>query len=290
MNADKFFEKYSIEEISKKTKISPISLKFIKNKEFDKIPKAKFMGFISIIEKEFNVNLEQLKEEYISSFKEVSENIKIPVKKVSYYNYFYTIIAILFIIIGGYLLLKQSPKNTIQNNITIKEINNTKEINTNKINNLTIKNENNKSEINNTQLTITKNLENNSTNSIISSKNKKNYTKIVQEGNIVIIPHKKVWFKAINIDNNKKYEFLTSKVKILKKGNYYIKFGHGEITILYNDLNITPNTKKIVRILLKNNSYKYLTIRNPYEFNDKIRKDINTSKKNELNISKRKIQ
>jgi cytoskeletal protein RodZ len=51
MNAKEFFDKYEIEEISKKTKISPISLRYIKNKEFEKIPRVKFLGFIKIIEK-----------------------------------------------------------------------------------------------------------------------------------------------------------------------------------------------------------------------------------------------
>ncbi|WP_156921346.1 hypothetical protein [Lebetimonas sp. JH369] len=47
MNADEFFENHSIDE---KTKISPISLRFIKNREFDKLPRVKFIGFVRLIE------------------------------------------------------------------------------------------------------------------------------------------------------------------------------------------------------------------------------------------------
>ncbi|WP_024787139.1 MULTISPECIES: hypothetical protein [unclassified Lebetimonas] len=59
-------------------------------------------------------------------------------------------------------------------------------------------------------------------------------------------------------------EFLTTNPKILK-GNYYIKFGHGNLTIIYNDKNITPNTKKILRILLKNGKFEYLKKPNRFE-------------------------
>jgi len=93
MNADKFFEKYSLEEISKKTKISPISLRFIKNKEFEKIPRAKFFGFINIIEKNFNVDLSELKEEY-NQFVPKKENEQIthiPEKKKDFSGRFFNV-------------------------------------------------------------------------------------------------------------------------------------------------------------------------------------------------------
>jgi hypothetical protein len=75
---------------------------------------------------------------------------------------------------------------------------------------------------------------------------------------VKIIPNKLLWFKAVNLDTNKTYEYLTSKPKTLPGNHYYIKLGHGEETIEYGDLNITPKTKKIVRIILQNGTYKYV--------------------------------
>jgi len=247
MNADKFFERYSIEEISKKTKISPISLRYIKNKEFDKLPRVKFFGFINIIEKTFNVDLSDLKEEYnqfIPPKNEIKQEIKFEEKKD---NKFILISAIILAIIGIYML-KNSITNskTNENNITNIEISTPQ-----------IKKTEKNSSLAKTQTTISTNFQINENN------NTKKTTKILSE--VDIIPNEKVWFRALNIDNNKTIEYLTSKEKILPKGNYYIKFGHGNLTIIYANQTITPNTNKVIRILLKNGKYKYLKKPNRYE-------------------------
>jgi len=244
MSADKFFEKYSIEEISQKTKISPISLRYIKNKEFDKLPRVKFFGFINIIEKTFNVDLSDLKEEYnqfIPQKQEIKQEIKFEEKKD---NKFILISAIILAIIGIYMLKNSISTNSKENETNV-------EISTPKIKQL----EKTNYSVNNTQTIIS----NNST----ENNNTKKPTNTLSE--VDIIPNEKVWFKALNIDNNKTIEYLTSKEKILPKGNYYIKLGHGNLTIIYANQTITPNTKKVIRMLFKNGKYKYLKKPNRYE-------------------------
>jgi len=252
MNADKFFEKYSIEEISKKTKISPISLRFIRNKEFDKIPRAKFFGFINIIEKEFKVDLSELKEEYNSTKPKEKEKInEIKIEKNNN-NYLISIFALILLITGGYFLYKNISKTKQQNHINennytavyVSEKNLTKE---------------NKTSFTKIQ-PVTPKIETNTT-KVIKPIKKQQTTKY----EITIIPNEKVWYRAKNIDNNKTFEYLTSKIKILPKGNYYIKFGHGNITIQYANQTIAPNTKKIIRILFKDGNYTFLKRPNRYE-------------------------
>ena len=280
MSAEKFFEKYSIEEISKKTKISPISLRFIRNKEFEKLPRAKFFGFLNIIEKEFKVDLSDLKEEYEhfnpQKQEEIKEQQSVQIEKEKK-NYLLFVLALILLLIGGYILYKTLHKTSSNNeaNTTIKQNFSTPKTNQN---NIILKNENNNSisatNITDTNKTIINNItkkENNVTNNLTQNK-QLSLTKIKNETNntamkykIIIIPHKLLWFKAINIDTNKTIQFLTSKEKILPKGNYYIKLGHGEETINYNNQTITPNTKKIVRILFKNGKYKFMKKPNRYE-------------------------
>ena len=273
MNAEKFFEKHSIEEISQRTKISPISLRFIRNKEFDKIPKAKFFGFINIIEKEFNVDLSELKEEYNLSAPKKEETQEIKIEKKEKKNHLLLILAFLLLITGGFILyatLNTNKTPDYETNITSTTIHTPVNTEAKKQNDL------NTSYAYKTNPAISVQ-ENNLTSKTSKKSDIKTDKNIIintapqpsKTGNtkypIDIIPNKMVWFRAINIDTNKTIEYLTSKEKILPKGNYYIKFGHGEVTINYGNQTITPNSKKIVRILFKDGNYTYMQKPNRFE-------------------------
>ena len=265
MNAEKFFETHSIEEISKKTKISPISLRLIRNKEFEKIPRVKFIGFINILQKTYKVDLSDLIEEY-NQFASVKNEEKIEKKEIKTSNnstFLLTFLAFVLFILGGYFFYSyvKSNSKTYPKNTTTKENNNTQSlikenlIKTSSSTNTTIPLP--------TQLSIPKTETNTSKETNTSQiQNKTPIKKLYQ---VTIIPKQKVWFRALNIDTNTSIEYLTSTPKILPKGNYYIKFGHGNLTIIYNDHNITPDTKKIVRILLKDGNYTYLKKPNRFE-------------------------
>jgi len=256
MNADKFFEQYSIEEISKRTKISPISLRYIKNKEYEKIPRVKFMGFMNIIQREFNVNLSDLIEEYntaTNSTPQKEETPKpAPVKKEKN-NLIFILSIILLALSGGIIYLYTSGSDTAQAGetpleVTAIEVNRT--INATepeKIKNSAQKKPK-KTDIHIQALQMAK------TSEVQIPVGKK----VSQTLNVTITPNEKVWYKAVNLDTNKTFEYLTSNPKTLPGGNYYIKFGHGNVTIEYGDKIIEPNTKKIVKILLKNGEYKYV--------------------------------
>jgi len=292
MSANNFFEQHSLEEISKKTKISPISLRFIKNKEYEKIPRVKFLGFIKIIEREYKIDLSHLIEEYdlanniphTNSPKEELANI--PEINTNNKSYLVIILATILLIIVGYLLwnyTKKEPENIAISHIEINETNKTNAKNTTKNNitniqttdeNISNKTQNTQSqniaannEFNNTKQTSTH--DKTLTNKTKAKLNTPTITKQSQYTTpkkekttttypVTIIPKQKVWFRAINLDTNKTISTLTSRIKTLPKGNYYIKFGHGLVEIKYNDQTISPNTKQIVRIELKNGEYKIL--------------------------------
>ena len=264
MSAEKFFNEHSIEEISKKTKISPISLRFIKNKEFDKITRVKFVGFIKLIEREFNVDLSELIKEFdaannIKKTPQKQQNIETPkteTPKKEKGILLYVLVFLILIISGTvlYLSTKQKTEPTPQPemNLTLSQNVQTEKNNTFENEETAVNNETNTStaeNIQNTQKTVEKE-------NIQTSQNKTQTVTTVK--NVTIIPHEKVWYRAVNLDTNKTYEYLTTKVHTLPGSNYYIKFGHGNVTIEYGDMNITPNTKKIVRILLKNGKYEYV--------------------------------
>jgi len=264
MSAKEFFHKYSLEEINIKTKISPITLKQIKNKNFEKIPRVKFIGFVRIMEKEFNVDLSDLIEEYNEFYNQNRPEEEYKPKKS---NNLSLILIALCLVGGGVYLLKDkfSTTNPTSNVISTnsKETNETakKENKTNTIS-ITDKNQTASTLPAKTKppkiVNETKNKETNTTKTLHQPPQKPSSKPIQKQQivtipqKIVIIPNKKLWFFAKNLDTNKSVQFLTSEPKTLKGPNWYLKLGHGFVSIKYGKEIITPNTKKIVKITFKN--------------------------------------
>ncbi|MDD3592739.1 MAG: hypothetical protein PHO65_08860 [Sulfurovum sp.] len=63
MQLSDILEEHSLKNISKKTNISEENIEYLLEKNFDKIERVKAMGFISIIEREFDADLGVLKSE-----------------------------------------------------------------------------------------------------------------------------------------------------------------------------------------------------------------------------------
>jgi len=273
MNANDFFEKYSIETINKRTRISPISLRYIKNKEFKKIQRVKFIGFIRIIEKEFGIDLSDLIEEYNQATnhetKSPSENSEIKLQEPKKHNTFILfVLAVILFSLGAYLLYNKyalSQKNTNEINKTA-FIPNTEENITDATTEIETKTEN-KNIIQPPSISeqTKQPVNENENRQITTDTNNSRQQKINAPETIYIHPNQKVWFRAINLDTNKTLEFLTSNPKTLEGSNWYIKFGHGNITVNYGNQTITPDTKKIVRILFHNGKVEYLKKPNRYE-------------------------
>ncbi|MEA3433309.1 MAG: hypothetical protein U9R13_01880 [Campylobacterota bacterium] len=58
---------YSIDMIHDKTQISPQNIEALLEHDFSAFPRVRFLGFVSIVEREFHVDLSDYKEEYLSS-------------------------------------------------------------------------------------------------------------------------------------------------------------------------------------------------------------------------------
>jgi len=276
MSANDFFEKYSIEEISKRTKISPISLRFIKNKEYEKIPRVKFLGFIKIIEREFKVDLSHLIEEFdaINPQKEPPAELQPKeIEKEEKKPLIWILAIITLLLAGGTILLINANKKTQETLQTTKE---------------TISQEK-KQENNNTQKAVITPVQESNQTDLNTTANDKNESNSSQEQNIstalqtpineapvnetpkeepkkiekqqypvTIIPKKKLWFKAVNLKTKKIISKITTRAITLPKGDYYIKFGHGLVKIKYASHTIDPKTKQIVKIVLKDGNYTYV--------------------------------
>ena len=74
MQLNDILEENSVRAISQKTKISEDNLENLLNKNFDAIKKIKTLGFISIIEREYNADLSALKEEAREYYEDMQED------------------------------------------------------------------------------------------------------------------------------------------------------------------------------------------------------------------------
>jgi len=245
---DKLLEKYSLKEIEEKTKISPVVLQKLFSYEFDSISEIKYKGFLKILKneyKEFDFSkLEEKANEFYHKKTTSQPQVQSPKSKEekdSKKFKIYIIIIVLVVLIGGFIYFminkkeqKSTPNNNfVEMNMSIKEDNFTKE---NKTNIDVVDINATDANITDTNITSTTTIENN------KEENK----------TLVILPMQKLWLRVTYLDNFKSKEYLTSHpIELNGSRDLFIKLGHGMETFIYKDNNLTPNTKKIVRIILK---------------------------------------
>jgi hypothetical protein len=80
MQLNEILEEHTVKGISEKTKISEENLHNILNSNFDTLKKIKTLGFISIIEREYNADLEPLREEALAYYSQHKDenNFSVP--------------------------------------------------------------------------------------------------------------------------------------------------------------------------------------------------------------------
>jgi len=291
---DKLFQQYTINEIAKKTHISPITLEKLKKLELDGITEIKLKGFIDILSSEYpnydfselqyffkeNAEIENNKNK--NEQKEVKETDKIlknefvkieknkNTKKNNKINLFLFLFVLLILITGLVYYLKTSQniqkkdnKIIIENNkelkVDKKELKPKIEKKENKVEKLEVIKIKEKPKIEKIEKeNIYKNekIEEN----IVEVKEKIKDKKISFNNILKIEPQKLIWLRVFYFDNNSSKEYLTSnEIELNGSRPLFIKLGHGFVSILYRDKNITPNNKKIFRIILKDGNLEKTT-------------------------------
>ena len=259
---DELIRKYTIKEIAKKTHISPVVLNHLINRRFEKIPKLKFKGFLQILKNEYpNISffhLEAEGNEFYSSNGEEEEKGECTAQietnnKIKSYIFVIILIAIIGWLIY-YMLHIQGNKVVDNRNITKEELKIPEIIvEENQTHNKTVETTEEvkrEEKIVEVEQKIEQKIEQNIEEKIEENKTEENKTE--QNNTILISPQQKVRFRVYFLDNNSTEEYLTSnKVELNGSGNLFIKFGNGFFKLYYHNRVTFPNTKKIVRIILK---------------------------------------
>jgi len=76
MQLNELLDKHSIKEISVKTNISASNLQILLDNEFNRLQKVKTLGFISILEREYSLDLTELKEEALAFYVNHPDGVK----------------------------------------------------------------------------------------------------------------------------------------------------------------------------------------------------------------------
>lgn len=265
-------KKIDIEEIHKKTYISRKNIKALLNRDFSQFDRLKAVGFVKIIEREFDLDLSDLKEDVDKYFNKKddeptvkNEEIEKEKNKESKTLLIIGVLAILAVAIFVYFQKSSKPKNIkkeiINANKTIKEKNSIVSINE--------ENESNKTkeqpllDIKKEDQNISLNLDANKT-----DVKDENLSKKAILPSITIVPKQKIWLGVIYLDNYKRKAYLTSSpIELNSSRDFLILTGHGMLKTDI-DSNITDySDSKKLRFLYKDGKLQKIDKETFKEFN-----------------------
>ena len=241
-----FLKTFDIKEIQAKTHISLSSLDAILNRSYDKLERVHFAGFISILEREYQIDLSDITAEYAEQNPPIGSEKRIKVNLVVNENSEKErkngLLLILVLIVGGvlafifannYLLKEQQlPRHKEVNDSQIEEAKE-KIQDTAALTPFLIPSEANRSKEENGMLAVDENI----TEAV--ELNATEVSKIVDEivpeianESVTIIPKRKVWIGMIELPSMKKNNRITmKKISLDSSKDWLIAFGHGQVNI-----------------------------------------------------------
>ncbi len=226
------------QKIHEKTHISRAHVQAVLHESFDDLNKIHFLGFISILEREYGVDLADLKAKGLAYFndsrnKPASFNSAVfsQGKKKSSHLFLYVVLAI--VLFGAFLYFELMP--SMIDNSQIQPIDNSAIENAQKNIDFPVEKKN---EDSNESLLST--VDNNLSETNITSNIDSVVAKIETQKNdlqmgaksLRVIPKVKVWMGYIDIKTNQKYEKnLEKEMSLDVNKNWLLLFGHGNISI-----------------------------------------------------------
>jgi len=262
-------------KIHKDTHISLQHLNSMLNEEFSSITKVQFLGFISILEREYHLDLSDYKEHSLELFQEKSiyssseSHLFVVVEKQRSYTALYIGIAIVIFATVAFMSINLKPLKEnifIEKNKVIKEAKKIVEKNI-----LERELQENKN--------IDKIIENVKESKIIEESQKvekviveevlKEDEKVqqakqeldIKEQKVLIFPHSKVWFGYIDLKTGKKKSLtVKSSFALTMKNSYLFMFGHGRIDLELDGKEYNYKTAKTLRLLYKDQKFTKLNV------------------------------
>jgi cytoskeletal protein RodZ len=250
------------EKIHEQTHISRDKVELVMNKAYEKIGRVQFMGYISILEREYSIDLSGIKEEY-TEFCSANAQVMAPKASVilqapssSRSKWVIAGIAVIILLmVGGYWLqaeLSNAPQEEVMN-LTTSAVEVVEEVE-----------EANLSETNETNVTASAsvvNLEKNVSTPAALGKT------VASGKQLIIHPTYKVWYGMINMATSQRTQKITSDPIVIDTDqNWLIVMGHGRIEIEYPEGKTVLNDKNTVHFVCENGALKQI---NQKEFTER---------------------
>ncbi|MCK9374173.1 MAG: hypothetical protein M0P91_13405 [Sulfuricurvum sp.] len=232
-----------VESVHEQTHISRDKIELILTKSYGEINKIQFMGFISILEREYGLDLSEIKQEFNSyqqtnGIQQSKQSIILQPAANTQQKWVVAGLSLIVVLLAlGYSLqtkmsnfpqeeVLQLSSSAIEVLDELKEVNTTQDLNVTQELNTT-------GETNATQaidLTKTKRVsDQNVTN--VTQEEKPQIDRMVKEG-LEIRPVYKVWFGLIDLDSGEKSQRITKDpITVDPSKNWLIVLGHGRIEI-----------------------------------------------------------
>lgn len=248
------------QKIYEDTHIPVEHVQAILHKSFDNFSKVQFLGFISILEREYNEDLSDLRSEGLKNFDteeelpEVEGVFVVPARKKNF-TYLYISLALIIFIVVAYLNISSTQPAP-----EVPEVDNTLIIDAQK--NLDLP------DVNESDL-VEDDL-NNSQEDMNASVLDENATEVapIEEVEVVkslkFVTKTKLWLGYIDVKTNKHYnKIFTGEFELDPEKEWLLVFGHKFVDIALNDELISVNSKNSLRFLYKDGVIKEIST---YEF------------------------
>lgn len=251
------------EKIHERTHISRDKVELVLSKSYAQIGRVQFMGYLSILEREYDIDLNGVKEEY-TAFCQSNPDMLLPKQSVilqadSNSKPKWIVAGVILIVVlmaGGYLLqgtMSTEPSEDVMNLTTsavqVVENNNTAVVDTNETN-------------------VTASIANNETNQSIATVAKPLVptqqtpaaSALTPDQQTTITPKYKVWYGMIDLASGKRVQNITGDpIVIDSTKNWLIVLGHGRVELASPEGKKLLNDKNTVHFMCEKGILKQIT-------------------------------
>jgi len=244
------------EKIHERTHISRDKVELVMTKSFSQIGRVQFMGYISILEREYDIDLSGIKEEY-TDFCRNNADMLLPKQSVILQSTSNSkpkwiaagMLLIIILMAGGYFLqgkMSTEPSEEVMN-LTTLAVEVADEIN---------------------DANISENNETNVTATVVTSEVNQSSVKpapppaqpLASAEQLIIHPKYKVWYGMIDLSSGAKIQKITGDPIIIDSTkSWLIVLGHGRVEIEYPEGKTLLNDKNTVHFVCEKGALKQIT-------------------------------